>query len=40
MGELCVMESDMEIIFNRGEMIKGNRGTKGKNKIKIHEGYR
>ena len=33
------LESDMGIIFNTGEMSRGNRGTKGRNKIKLHEGY-
>jgi hypothetical protein len=35
---LCVLESDMGIIFNTWEVSRGNRGTKGRKKIKLHDG--
>jgi hypothetical protein len=38
MRQLCPLESDMGIIFNRGEVSGGNRGKKGEKKRKLHEG--
>jgi len=38
MQQLCVLACDMGIIFNRGKVSGGNRGTKGGKKIKSHEG--
>jgi len=35
MRQLCVLESDMGIIFNRGDVSRRSRGTKRRKESKI-----